>query len=201
VKPVSAEFVRSAAQAADFPTDRMPEVAMVGRSNVGKSSLINALVRQRIARTSSTPGRTRVVNFYRVRPAPGRPFYLVDLPGFGYATGGAAGRAEFARITAAYFDDPAGGPIREVVAGLVLVVDGRHPGLASDREALDWIASRGVPFAVAAAKTDKLSRAERARALGNLERIFAVPALATSATTGEGMAELWKRLLIWTSHP
>ena len=201
MKTVTSEFVRSAATPADFPADRLPEVALVGRSNVGKSSLINALVRQRIARTSARPGRTRIANFYRVRPFGARPFYVVDLPGFGYASGGAEGRAEMARIGAAYFGDPDSGTTRQAVVGVLFLIDSRHTGLANDRDALGWITSLGVPFAVAATKSDKLSRAERARAVRELEPLVAVPVVAASAETGEGMAELWKHLLTWTNQP
>src|ERR671930_2486909 len=84
---VKAEFVTSAAGAGDFPRDRLPEVALVGRSNVGKSSLINALVRKPLARTSAAPGKTRLANFYRVQRGTSPPLYLVDLPGYGYARG------------------------------------------------------------------------------------------------------------------
>ena len=96
-------FVTSAADAEGFPKERLPELAMVGRSNVGKSSLINALVRQTLARTSAAPGKTRLANFFRV-DADGHPaFFLVDLPGYGYARGGDAARAAFDQLAADYF--------------------------------------------------------------------------------------------------
>src|SRR6186713_2544223 len=100
---ISAEFVTSAAGAEGFPRDRLPEVAIVGRSNVGKSSLINALVRQPLARTSAAPGKTRLANFYRVQRGSSPPLYLVDLPGYGYARGGGASAQEFNRLVDAYF--------------------------------------------------------------------------------------------------
>ena len=100
---VSAELVASAASARDFPRDRLPEVALVGRSNVGKSSLINALVRRKLARTSAAPGKTRLANFYRVQRGSEPALYLVDLPGYGYARGGDASAREFDRLTDAYF--------------------------------------------------------------------------------------------------
>ena len=94
---IDAEFVTSAAGAGDFPRDRLPEVALVGRSNVGKSSLINALVRQPVARTSAAPGKTRLANFYRVQRGSSPPLYLVDLPGYGYARGGREAAARSSR--------------------------------------------------------------------------------------------------------
>ena len=89
------EFVTSAVDSAGFPKERLPELAFAGRSNVGKSSLINALVRQKVARTSAAPGKTRLANFYRVARDRAPPFYLVDLPGYGYARGGEAAKREF----------------------------------------------------------------------------------------------------------
>ena len=102
-KITSAEFVISAVLPRDFPTDGRPEIALVGRSNVGKSSLINALVRRAIARTSASPGKTRQVNVYRITPAAGSPFHLMDLPGYGHAGGGEKAQREFAALTALYF--------------------------------------------------------------------------------------------------
>src|SRR5580765_8399832 len=96
---ISAEFVTSAAGADGFPRDRLPEVALVGRSNVGKSSLINALVRRPLARTSAAPGKTRLANFYRVQRGTAPAVALVDLPGYGYARGGDPAAREFQRLT------------------------------------------------------------------------------------------------------
>src|SRR3954467_3222385 len=105
---IDASFVTSAAGAGDFPRDRLPELAVVGRSNVGKSSLINALVRQQLARTSATPGKTRLANFFRVQRGTAPAFHLVDLPGYGYARGGDASAREFQRLAEAYFARGAG---------------------------------------------------------------------------------------------
>jgi GTP-binding protein len=179
------EFVVSAARLGDFPTDRAPEVAIIGRSNVGKSRLINALVRRTVARTSATPGKTRLVNFFRVRRVRAAPFYLVDLPGYGH-TDAKRGRQAFDEVTRAYFSG------REALRAVLLLVDGRHPGMASDLAAGGWIASLGLDGHVVATKLDKLSRAERIRSLAEFERIFQAPVLATSAETGEGLDELWR---------
>ncbi len=112
---ISAEFVTSAAGAGDFPRDRLMEVAMVGRSNVGKSSLINALVRRPMARTSAAPGKTRLANFFRVQRGTTPSLYLVDLPGYGYARGGDAAAREFNALAEAYFSRAGGRP--QPVAG------------------------------------------------------------------------------------
>jgi GTP-binding protein len=100
---IAAEFVTSAAGAGDFPRDRLPEVALVGRSNVGKSSLLNALMRRTLARTSAAPGKTRLANFFRVQRGSAPAIFLVDLPGYGYARGGDASAREFNRLAEAYF--------------------------------------------------------------------------------------------------
>jgi len=187
---ISAEFVTSAVDAAGFPKERLPELSLAGRSNVGKSSLINALVRQKIARTSAAPGKTRLANFYRVAPEGMPPFYLVDLPGYGYARGGEASAREFEAITAAYFAQSGR------IAGVFQLVDSRHPGLESDRRAWEWLGSLPVPSSVVATKVDKLSRAERTRHLNELERVHASPVLAVSVQTGEGLKELWEQIAI-----
>lgn len=179
---ISVEFVVSAAGPGDFPRDGLPEVAVIGRSNVGKSSLINALVRQKVARTSAAPGKTRLVNVFRVVRGSSPPFYLVDLPGYGYARGG--GSEEFEALTQAYFG-------RETAAA-VLLVDTRHPGLESDRRAWQWIQRVAVRAAIVGTKCDKLARGQRIRALKQLESVFEDAVLPVSAVTGEGLDELWK---------
>jgi GTP-binding protein len=204
---IVAEFVASAVSARDFPRDRLPEVALVGRSNVGKSSLINALVRRKLARTSAAPGKTRLANFYRVQRGSEPALYLVDLPGYGYARGGDVSAREFNRLADAYFvraaceadDVPARGKVgrvapREgpVAIEVLLLVDSRHPGLDSDLEAWTWVKSQECPCGVVATKVDKLTRAERARHIRQLESLFDVPVTLVSAETGEGLDELWK---------
>ena len=145
---VASEFVTSAAGAAGFPAGGLPEIALVGRSNVGKSTLINALVRQKLARTSAAPGKTRLANFYRVA-AEGRPvFHLVDLPGYGYARGGNQSREAFDQLAAEYFSDRLGKRDQKgsdpFFAGVLCLVDSRHPGLGADRGAWEWLNRLGV---------------------------------------------------------
>jgi GTP-binding protein len=211
---ISAEFIVSAAGPRDFPRDGLPEVAMVGRSNVGKSSLINALVRTKLARTSAAPGKTRLANVYRVQRGAAPPFYLVDLPGYGYARGGAPAAEEFAELTRAYFGAGGAGqagragevgaargpdthppaqsaqPDRSVSA--LLLVDARHPGLDSDRAAWQWLHRAAPAAAIVGTKIDKLARGQRIRALRQLESVFEDTVLPVSAVTGEGLDELWK---------
>lgn len=176
-------------------------MAFVGRSNVGKSSLINALTKSRVARTSAAPGKTRLLNVYRVEAtgfARSR-FYLVDLPGYGYARGGATAAATFDRLVGDYFALPAastsaprGTPLGPTMA--VLVVDARHPGLDADVAARQWLDGRGRPLVAVASKTDKLSRAERQRAERDWEKALNVPVLPVSAATGEGLDQLWTQI-------
>jgi GTP-binding protein len=199
LKILSAEFVTSAAaDARGIPRDGLPQIALVGRSNVGKSTLINALCRRTIARTSAAPGKTRLANVYRVELelAGRRALYLVDLPGYGYARGGEVGSRELTAVAEAYFEARAEprapspeprAPSREAL----LLVDSRHPGLDADRQAYGWLSSIGVKPQVVATKVDKLSRAERSRNLRDLERAFERPALPVSAATGEGLDALW----------
>jgi len=184
---IDAEFVTSAARAGDFPRDGLPEVALVGRSNVGKSSLINALVHRTIARTSAAPGKTRLANVYRVQRGTARPRYLVDLPGYGYARGGDAAAGEFRTLTDAFFDRPGS-------RAVLLLVDSRHPGIASDMDAWAWLQGQPWPYDVVGTKVDKLTRAERARAGRELETLFERPVTLISARTGEGLDELWKTI-------
>jgi len=203
---IEATFVRSAASASDLPRDGLAEIAMVGRSNVGKSSLINALVRQRVARTSAAPGKTRLANVYRVARGGGEPFYLVDLPGYGYARGDSS---DLAAVVRSYFEtdrSPEGSRSTAVGArgfsraSVLLLVDARHPALESDLAAWAWLNDTGVTPAIVATKIDKLSRAERLRALKANEAAFEHPVLPVSASTGEGLDELWKLIERLTSR-
>jgi GTP-binding protein len=186
---IEAEFVTSAAGAGDFPRDRLPEVALVGRSNVGKSSLINALVRKPLARTSAAPGKTRLANFYRVQRGASPALYLVDLPGYGYARGGDPAAQEFNRLAEAYFARAVEQPV-----GIVLLVDSRHPGLESDLDAWAWARSLPCPGTVIGTKVDKLTRALRTRHSRELESLFQQPVPLVSAVNGEGLDALWKKI-------
>jgi len=191
VKVVAAEFVTSAASAADLPQTPLPELAFAGRSNVGKSSLINALAGRAVARTSAAPGKTRLANYYRLQADRVRAFHLVDLPGYGYARGARDGRAFESLAREYFFGGPAGVWMRPAIAGVVLLVDARHPGLDADLEACAWFTAQDCAMRLVATKADKLSRAERQRATAALARAFGRDALMMSAPSGEGIDELW----------
>jgi GTP-binding protein len=199
VKVAAVDLLRSAARVDDFPRDPLPQIAFVGRSNVGKSSLINALVKRDVARTSAAPGKTRLINLFVVVLAPGAPldrFYLVDLPGYGYARGGAASQEAFETLTREYFACPPAGPATPRGAPLgptavLQLVDIRHPGLPQDVAAHHWLTAQDRPYAVIATKSDKLSRAERSRAEQTWKKSLNTPVLPVSAASGERMEDLW----------
>ena len=189
MKVLSAEFVLSAAEAGQLPQDRLPQVAFLGRSNVGKSSLINALTKSRLARTSAEPGKTRLLNAYRIHLSGGARFYLIDLPGFGFARGPTEG---FDALMAGYWE----ARHQAATATLcVFLVDARHPGLDADRATWAWLEREGFERVVVLTKVDKLSRAERTRHFRQFDTLFNVPRVAVSALGGEGLDDLWQMIL------
>ncbi len=201
VRILGAEFVTSASRAGDLPRSPLPELAFAGRSNVGKSSLINAIAGRTLARTSAAPGKTRLANYYAIRPDKGRAFHLVDLPGYGYARGDRSGGV-FEALAREYFFGEQGEAVRGAIAGVMLLVDARHPGLEADVQAFQWFAAQGPPVCLVATKADKLSRNERQRTARALADVFGQAALMTSVTAGEGIEDIWtwivQHLQQWT---
>jgi GTP-binding protein len=187
LKVLEAEFVASAASAETVPHDGLPHVAFVGRSNVGKSTLINALTHSKLARTSAKPGKTRLLNLYRLRLASKFRVDFVDLPGYGYAAGRTT-EEDFDALAGAYF---AGRRHADQPTVMLLLVDGRHPGLRRDLAAWSWLVEQGLPAAVVITKIDKLTRADRSRHLGQFTDMFNIPLVAVSALSGEGLEDLW----------
>jgi GTP-binding protein len=195
VKQRSVTFSGSASSPAQFPRDGLPEVAFLGRSNVGKSSLLNALAGvHRLARVSTSPGRTRLVNFFRVtgeeRPGgAGRgDLYLVDLPGYGFAKAPREVREGFERLATSYLLG------REPLRLCVLIVDARHEPTDGDETLRAWLDHHRLPYLVAANKIDKLGRGEAARRRQTLARGLARAARAlvpVSAERGTGIEDLW----------
>jgi GTP-binding protein len=186
---LKARFVTSAAAPAQFPPPAAPEIAIVGRSNVGKSSLINAMLGSDLARTSRTPGRTRLLNWFAVDGKP--PFQLVDLPGYGYAEVSTAMRESWRPLIEAYLTS------RETLAGVVLLIDVRRGPEDEELDFVAWLVERGTPLVVALTKADKLAKNKRMlevtkarRALGLTRDPFAV-----SAQTGDGVEPLWRAVL------
>lgn len=184
------QFLLSAMAPEQFPSPAVPEVAFLGRSNVGKSSLLNALVGEKAAKVSSTPGRTRAINFFRLADEKGRPkLVFADLPGYGYAKISKSISAEWPKFIEPYLAE------REVLATCVCLVDSNVPPQARDARLLDWLRSFDRTFVVVATKIDRLSGNERTRNLASLRKGLEIDEiLPVSAKTGAGLKELWARL-------
>jgi len=181
----SLEFIGGMASVAGWrPESSLPEIAFAGRSNVGKSSLLNRLIhRKKMARVSNTPGRTREVNFFRVNDA----FILVDLPGYGYARVSKEKRAEWRPLIEGFMRSS------EQLRGIVLLLDVRHDPTKDDRLMLDFLSEVGVPTIVVLTKIDKLTAKQRAEQIFSISRDLALDSeqvIAFSAVTGEGRNEL-----------
>ena len=185
-----AEFILSAASPKDFRRDALPQVAFAGRSNVGKSSVINRLLnRKNFARVGAAPGKTTQINYFKIDNA----FYLVDLPGYGYARVSKGERDRWGRLMEGYFADP------ELMTLGGMIVDARHKPTADDCTMAQWYRGAGCPFLVVANKLDKLKKSE---VEGNLQRIRETLELGEedlvipfSAEKGTGRDELLRAIL------
>jgi GTP-binding protein len=189
VQRAVAEFVVSAATPAQFPKDGLPEIAFAGRSNVGKSSLLNQVVGQKgLAITSKTPGRTRLINFFRVNGEA----YFVDLPGYGYAAAPKSLRVTWGALVEGYLRG------RTVLRGVVFLLDIRHDPTDRDLEMRGLLDEGGLPWIPVLTKADKVGRGERARLVAHIAKRLRLPdpalAIPFSASTGEGTRELWSAI-------
>jgi GTP-binding protein len=188
---VLSRFMAAATDAAHFPAPSLPEVAFLGRSNVGKSSLINTLVEAKLARTSSTPGRTRSINFFEIR-WPGKPrpeVIFADLPGYGYAKLSREISQEWPKFIEPYLNE------RPTLALCLALVDVNVPPQDSDRQLLDFLNSSGRDFVLVATKADRLSNNQLRNALKALSETYpTAPVVAFSAKTGVGREEVWSRI-------
>ena len=185
----TAEFVRASADPAQVAGDGSPEVAFAGRSNVGKSSLLNRLLgRNKLARTSSTPGRTQTINWFRID----RRYWFVDLPGYGFARTSRTARERWAEAIDAYLRDARGPRL------VIHLIDAGVGATRLDREASEYLAALGIERAVVATKIDRLKRGERAKRLAEIASAVGLAdgteVVPVSAESGEGVRELWKRI-------
>ena len=182
----SAEFVKSAFSKDHWVTDGLPEIAFLGRSNVGKSSLINSLLlRKGLARTSNTPGRTQSINFFLINGS----FYFVDLPGYGYAKVSKTMRSDWGKMAEEYLAD------REELALCVQLVDSRHKPSPLDIQLNEWLNFHEKKHVIVATKADKLSNNELQKSLAAARKIFAGSTMiAYSATSGRGRDTLWSTI-------
>lgn len=195
------EFVRSAGSWATLPEDGRTELAFVGRSNVGKSSLLNYLIgRKALARTSNTPGKTATLNFYltNANQHGDGGFYLVDLPGYGYAKVAKTQRAKWMQLIGRYVTE------RESLGVVFHLIDSRHPPTKLDEELLDLLRGGPVPYVVLLTKADKLGKNQQRSRVAELKRRLAgmgldLPVVLTSAEKKQGAAEVWKWVEVLTN--
>ena len=184
---VQAEFIMSAVSGSDFPREGIPEIVFAGRSNVGKSSLINRLAgNEKLARTSSTPGKTQSINFYRIN----RSFMFVDLPGFGYAKAPKDEIRQWKQLVERYFEQ------RPAVVLALQLVDARMPPTRLDLQLSGWIERLEIPRMIVATKSDKLSGNQKAIQMRLISgSLSGQPVTMSSAKTGAGCREIWERVL------
>ncbi|MGB3975046.1 MAG: ribosome biogenesis GTP-binding protein YihA/YsxC [bacterium] len=194
MKITSAEFVKSAVAPEGYPVSNLPEIAFVGRSNVGKSSLINTLIqRKKLAKTSSTPGKTRLINFYLVNSK----LILVDLPGYGYANAPEKVSRTWMQAVNIYFQT------RNTLTGVYQLIDSRHPPTELDRRVCQWLIETKLLKGICVVKTDKISTSKVQESFNRIRELvdetYECPLIAFSSVTGRGRDELWKHILRETS--
>ncbi|KGX88065.1 ribosome biogenesis GTP-binding protein YihA/YsxC [Pontibacillus marinus] len=189
MKVNQAELVISAVSKKQYPTEPLPEIALAGRSNVGKSSFINKIIqRKALARTSSKPGKTQTLNFYKINDA----YYFVDVPGYGYAKVSKKEREKWGKMMEEYFAE------RENLNMAVLIIDIRHDPTNDDVMMYDFLKHFDLPVTVIATKLDKIKRGQRAKHLQRIIQVLELEEEDTvipfSAETGEGKDDAWKAI-------
>ena len=188
---VTAEFVTSVARIDQLPNDGLPEIALAGRSNVGKSSMINTLVgKAGLARTSNTPGRTQMLNYFRITPdGNGQPFFIVDMPGYGFAAVNQATRAQWSDLIESY------ATTRPTLCGIMQLIDLRHPPQPLDHSMSKWLCEHKHNYLVVGTKADKVAKTKVPQLLLQVAEklnIDSLDTLAFSAQTGFGREQLWR---------
>ncbi|MEJ5301167.1 MAG: ribosome biogenesis GTP-binding protein YihA/YsxC [Thermodesulforhabdaceae bacterium] len=194
IKIVSAEFFTSAFTVQQLPEESLPEIAFAGRSNVGKSSLINALLlRKKLVKTSNTPGRTQSINFFTINKA----FYFVDLPGYGFAKVPKDVQAKWKYLIEGYLQN------RKTLKGVVLIMDSRHPAMPNDVQLYHWLSAQCFAVIPVLTKVDKLSKNELEKSRRECARILTISPediVLFSATEKTGRQELWEKILRLTGN-
>jgi GTP-binding protein len=187
---IQSEFIISAVSERDFPQEEIPDVVFAGRSNVGKSSLINRLAgKLNLARTSSTPGKTQSINFYRINNS----FFFVDLPGYGYAKTGKQAIQQWKRLIECYFYK------RANIVLAIQLVDSRILPTNSDIQMAEWLESLELPRMFVATKTDKLSNSQKNVQFRAFSKSFeGHPVIMSSVQSGAGCKEIWQQILLAT---
>lgn len=189
MKVTSAKMVISAVSPKQYPQKALPEIALAGRSNVGKSTFINRMIQRRdIARTSSKPGKTRTINFYNINDA----FYLVDVPGYGYAQVSKEEREKWGGMMEEYFET------RDTLSAVVIITDSRHEPTTDDVQMYAYLKHLEIPVIVIATKIDKVPKSKRAKYIERTKRSLQLgpddDLVAFSGTTGEGKDRVWSML-------
>jgi len=186
MKIKSATFIKSAVDPRSYPRNPVPEIAFVGRSNVGKSTLMNRLMnRQGLAKVSATPGKTQTINFFLINES----FRFVDLPGYGFANVPVKIKARWKEMIESYLSG------RETLSGVLLLVDIRRKPLKEDLQMKQWLESYGIPCLIIATKSDKLKTGEKFRSLSDLKNAYSPAEIFLfSGLTGEGKDEIWSQI-------
>jgi len=185
---MKAEFITSAADKEGFPKTDLPEIAFIGRSNVGKSSMINALLgRKKLVKVGNTPGKTRLINFFNIEDK----YIFVDLPGYGYAKTSKAERKKWGRLIESYLKT------RTQIKACVLIIDIRRIPSGDDFLMIDWLSDNEIPILLTATKTDKVSRNELEKQINKIAETLSVTpntVLPFSATRKDGMETVWENI-------